>query len=415
MSKSFEALASGDTLELRMYGPIGGGFFSDGVCAESVDKALKDSPHAKTITVKISSPGGAAFEGLAIRSMLAAHPASVTCEVEGLAASAASIIAMAGDKITMHAGSALMIHEASAMTRGTSKEHRQAMDALETLNDGMADIYATRSGMSKEECRVLMDAETWLTPEQAVSKKFADNVVKAKKSPTSPTSVFDLSAFGYRHVPEQFTAAAMPPQKDTSMSFAAIAQALGLDSAADESSVTTAVRKLRSAVSDIQTITGATSLDAAIGVVRANSEAAKQLPALQEQLKANADALEAQERAALIAADASDKDGPKLTPATIAFCATLSLEQFKAYLNAAHRIVALKPQPASKTQPSVVSSGKPSGATAEVTAVTHEGKSWEQMSNRDKVALLESDKDAYAALRADYVSRGEPAFTAPKA
>jgi hypothetical protein len=142
---------------------------------------------------------------MAIRSQLSNHPAHVTCEVEGLAASAASVIAMAGDVVRMHDGSALMIHEASTLTAGDAKEHQRAMAALETLNDGMASVYASRSGIAKEDVRAMMAEETWLTPDQAIEKKLADEVVKSKVPAEVPVA-FNLKPFGYRKAPEQFSA-----------------------------------------------------------------------------------------------------------------------------------------------------------------------------------------------------------------
>jgi ATP-dependent protease ClpP protease subunit len=202
--KTFEALASGETLELRIYGPIGADFFGGGVSAESISAALQGMPHAKTILLRISSPGGNAYDGMAIRSMLAAHPAEKVCEVEGLAASAGSIIAMACGTIRMHTGSALMIHEASARIadRGVNADDlRKMLAGIETLNDGMASVYAERTGLKKDAVREMMSAETWLTPDQAIAQGFADEQVAGT---LKVAASFDLSQFGYRHVPEQF-------------------------------------------------------------------------------------------------------------------------------------------------------------------------------------------------------------------
>lgn len=199
MTKKFEALASGDALELRIYGPIGAGLFGEGISADLVSNALANAGNVSTITVRMSCPGGSAYDGMAIRAMLAAHPAKKTCEIEGLAASAGSIVAMGCDTIRMHTGGALMIHEATARGMGGRAEDlRKAMDALETLNDGMASIYAERTGMTKVKCRSLMAAETWLTPEQAQKQGFCDEVVPGKQK---MAAAFDLSAFGYQHVP----------------------------------------------------------------------------------------------------------------------------------------------------------------------------------------------------------------------
>jgi len=200
MTKKFEALATGEGLELRMYGPIGAGMFGEGISADVVSRAIADAGNVNTITVRMSCPGGSAFDGMAIRAMLASHPAKKTCEVEGLAASAGSIVAMGCDTIRMHTGSALMIHEASAsgMVKGRVEDLRKAMDALETLNDGMAQLYAARTGKTAAACRKMMAAETWLTPEAAKREGFCDEIVPGK---AKVAASFDLSVYGYQHVP----------------------------------------------------------------------------------------------------------------------------------------------------------------------------------------------------------------------
>jgi ATP-dependent protease ClpP protease subunit len=200
--KTFEALASGETLELRIYGPIGANFFGDGVSADSVARALEYAPpNIKTILVRISSPGGNAYDGMAIRSMLLSHPAEKVCEVEGLAASAGSIVAMGCGKIRMHTGSAMMIHEATAVIGKpcSADDMRKVLAGIETLNDGMASVYAERTGKSKKKCAEMMAAETWLTPEQAIKDGFCDELVPGV---VKVAASFDLTAFGYRHVPK---------------------------------------------------------------------------------------------------------------------------------------------------------------------------------------------------------------------
>lgn len=206
--KMFEALASGDSVELRVYGPIGGGLFCEGVSAADFARALEASPGAKTIRIRLNSPGGSAYDGMAIRSMLVGHPAHKTCEVEGLAASAGSIVAMGCDVIRMHTGSAMMVHEAAAILRVASNANdlRKVLSGLETLNDGLASVYAERTGLSKAKVLRMMSDETWLTPEQAVEKKFADETVASTTAPKMAAS-FDLGAWGYRNVPSHLATA----------------------------------------------------------------------------------------------------------------------------------------------------------------------------------------------------------------
>jgi ATP-dependent Clp protease, protease subunit len=137
------------------------------------------------ITVNINSPGGDFFEGLAIFNLLREHPAKVTIKVMGLAASAASVIAMAGDEIRMGAGSFLMIHNAWVVAIGNQHDMRDAANVLEPFDAAMADIYAARTGQKRNDVEKLMDAETWLGAGDAVSKGFADAV---ENMPTSTAS-----------------------------------------------------------------------------------------------------------------------------------------------------------------------------------------------------------------------------------
>lgn len=128
----------------------------------------------KDIHVKINSGGGDAFEGIEIYNYLKNHSSHVTVEVTALAASAASIIAMAGDEVVMDTGSSLMIHQASTMAWGDKVELGKAINALETIDGSLVDIYMERTGLAKEELDELLTNETWFTADEAVEKGFAD-------------------------------------------------------------------------------------------------------------------------------------------------------------------------------------------------------------------------------------------------
>lgn len=126
------------------------------------------------VTVNVNSPGGDMFEGLAIYNLLREHPAEVTVRVMGLAASAASVIAMAGDKIEMGLGSMLMIHNSWGLVMGNQNDMREAADTFAEFDAAMADIYAARTGYDRDEIAAMMDAETWLRAERAIETGFAD-------------------------------------------------------------------------------------------------------------------------------------------------------------------------------------------------------------------------------------------------
>lgn len=130
------------------------------------------------IRIRLNSGGGIAFDGTAIHTILSDYRGHKTIVVQGIAASAASVIMMAGDRIEMSAGSVLMIHDPSQETtnyRGTSGEHRRVADSLDKISDAVAQIYAQRSGKPIGEIREIMSAESWFTPEEAVAAGFADS------------------------------------------------------------------------------------------------------------------------------------------------------------------------------------------------------------------------------------------------
>lgn len=162
-----------------------------GVSAQSVSAALRDMAGADTITVKINSPGGDVFDGIAIYNNLVSHPASINIEVDGIAASAASLIAMAGDNIRMAENSFLMIHNAWSFSIGDKRAHRKMGDVLEGIDGALANTYAARSGMGKDEIAALMDDETWLTAQAATESGFANEITEAAKV----EAAFDLSIF----------------------------------------------------------------------------------------------------------------------------------------------------------------------------------------------------------------------------
>lgn len=140
-----------------------------------------------SIEVRINSPGGDAFEGLAIYNILRQHSAKVSVRVDGVAASAASIIAMAGDEITIPKNALLMIHDPATMAWGGVGDLQKAIAMLESTKSALVETYATRTTKSKDEIAALMTEETWFTGEEAVAAGFAhrttDEIKPASGSP----------------------------------------------------------------------------------------------------------------------------------------------------------------------------------------------------------------------------------------
>lgn len=123
--------------------------------------------------MNINSPGGNYFEGVTIYNLLKNHPAKVTVNVLGLAASAASIIAMAGDEILMGDGANIMIHNAMGVVYGNKEEMQNIIGLLSKLDDEMADVYVARTGIHKALVQSMMSAETWISSNDAVEQGFA--------------------------------------------------------------------------------------------------------------------------------------------------------------------------------------------------------------------------------------------------
>ncbi|MEV0115870.1 head maturation protease, ClpP-related [Streptomyces sp. NPDC050844] len=208
--------ADPDEAEVMLYDEIGGWFGS------TADQFIADlrgitSPNLR---VRVNSPGGSVFEGIAIANALRSHPAAVTIQVDGIAASIASVIAMAGDRIEMAPNTMLMIHDASGLCMGDASDMEEMAELLDLISDNIADAYAARAGGTREQWREQMRAETWYLPEDAVAAGLADEATKAPKAGEPPAKpeedepqpemhkTFDLGAYGYTGPPTQAQAPA---------------------------------------------------------------------------------------------------------------------------------------------------------------------------------------------------------------
>ncbi|HSW83563.1 MAG TPA: head maturation protease, ClpP-related [Usitatibacter sp.] len=180
--------------EIEILGEIGdsgwGGDFTTAKMVKDQLKAIGKAP----VLVTINSPGGDAFEGIAIYNLLREHPANVNVRVLGLAASAASIIAMAGNTVTMGEGAFLMIHSSSGLVMGNQADMREFADLLESIDSSVADIYAARTGKSKAAVTAMMQKETWLSADEAVAAGFADVTLPADKKKAKAAAESAISA-----------------------------------------------------------------------------------------------------------------------------------------------------------------------------------------------------------------------------
>lgn len=206
-----EADADGTSAEVYIYDVIDSWW---GVNAADFVKALQDLD-VETINLRVNSPGGSVFDGVAIMNALRRHPANVIATVDGLAASAASFIIQAADEVIMGPGTELMIHEASNICWGNAADMVEMAGHLDRISGTIAGIYAERAGGDVDEWREAMKAETWYTAAEAVAAGLADRALtndKTKKDDAEDDTEnrFDLTVFahaGRRNAPAPKVAA----------------------------------------------------------------------------------------------------------------------------------------------------------------------------------------------------------------
>lgn len=180
-----------DTTDVFVYDSIGGWF---GLYADDFIEAIGEVKSSK-MNLRLNSPGGSVFEGIAIANAIRNHPANVTVYVDGLAASIASVIALAGDKVVMMPQSQFMVHNASGGCFGDATEMTKMADMLDKQSRNIAEAYAQHTGRPLAEWQAYMEAETWFTAAEAVEVGLADEAMPMRKTqPQEQTAKADLSA-----------------------------------------------------------------------------------------------------------------------------------------------------------------------------------------------------------------------------
>lgn len=172
---------------IGIYDIIGEDYWGEGVTSKRISAALRSIGAGNPVTVNINSPGGDLFEGLTIYNLLRQHDGEVTVKVLGIAASAASIIAMAGDRVEIGRASFLMIHNAWVVAAGNRNDFAEVASYLEPFDSAMAEVYATKTGLPSSEMSDLMDAETYLGGTDAIASGFADAYLPADAADESDT------------------------------------------------------------------------------------------------------------------------------------------------------------------------------------------------------------------------------------
>lgn len=189
---------SDDAAQIYIYDQIGEDWFGNGVTAKGFLTELQGVT-APRIDLHLNSPGGSVFDGVAIHNALVRHPATVTTYVDGLAASIASVIALAGERVIMARNALFMIHDPSGAVQGTADDMRQMADVLDKIRDTLVATYHDKTGLPHDELAAALKAETWFTADEAAGAGFVDEVGIEQQIAAS----FDLSGLGFRNAPTQ--------------------------------------------------------------------------------------------------------------------------------------------------------------------------------------------------------------------
>ena len=188
---------SDDTRILRLEGPIDEeSFWGDEITPQMFRDELESGEG--DLTVWINSPGGNVFAAAEIYTMLKDYKGSITVKIDAIAASAASVVAMAGDTVQMSPVAMLMIHDPSTVAMGNTKDMEKAIEVLTEVKESIINAYAAKSGLSHARIANLMSNETWMNAKKAVELGFADEILFEKKE-EEPKGTFIMASIGLNH------------------------------------------------------------------------------------------------------------------------------------------------------------------------------------------------------------------------
>lgn len=200
--KRFRAFKAAQGLELQVYGPIGD--YYDEISAADILRELDAAKDARQITLRIHSPGGDPFEAFAMYSALRAHPAKVTAQIDGTAASAAFLLAMAGDTVTMPERGFLMGHSASGLVMGNAKDMREIANTLDKIDGEMFATIRERYKGAADKFERMKTEDVWWTSQEAVDDGLADSIVARAEQPEDMAAYLDTAIMAtYKHRPDE--------------------------------------------------------------------------------------------------------------------------------------------------------------------------------------------------------------------
>jgi ATP-dependent Clp endopeptidase proteolytic subunit ClpP len=188
---SIKNIAKSENTEVMIYDEIG----SYGVDAKSFINEIKNIPKDTSVLLRINSPGGSVIDGLAIYDAISRMPQKVTARIEGIAASMASVIALAADEVIMSENSLYMIHNVWGGEVGDSDDLRKAADLMDKMGERLINIYVSKTGQTEEQIRSWMDAETWFNSLEAQEAGFINLV----EEPIKMAAMFDIKKYDYKN------------------------------------------------------------------------------------------------------------------------------------------------------------------------------------------------------------------------
>lgn len=200
-------LNRGKTGEIWLYDQVGAGdFFSNGMSAKQFADELNKLGKIDLLNLRINSPGGSVFDGVAIYNILDRFPGRIEVDVDGVAASIASVIAMAGDEIRMASNALMMIHDPMGYTQGGAEDMRQTADLLDQIKGIIVDTYARRTKNEASVLGKMMTAETWMTAADALNLGFADSTTAEQKI----AACYGFDWTKYKHPPQSLAGGSRP-------------------------------------------------------------------------------------------------------------------------------------------------------------------------------------------------------------
>lgn len=202
-----------DKAEIWIYEMIGKDFWSDeGLSAKDFQKDLSKI-QASAIDLHINSPGGSVIDGNAIYNLLKGHKATITTYIDGLAASIASVIALAGERIYMAENGLFMLHQPFAITVGNEDDHEKSLEILRKVGGSIATTYMNKTEKDEDEIRAMMREETWLNAEEALEEGFIDEIGQSIDIAACAKFVPAMNKLGFKNIPDKINTKQIPSEK----------------------------------------------------------------------------------------------------------------------------------------------------------------------------------------------------------